>query len=189
VPPVARTEWPNAPALRCLRAGPATGANVTQYRIQVRPVAGLTQRPSGRGGCCYRANGTVRASGAPDGRRPRLRSPCLEARRGGDSGEDTTAGMPGKAPSGPRAASGAGRRHGPSVGPRGGSAAKLRAFVSRPPASSPVRATASPTRIWRCLACQRLRGFPLEPLLPPRPLFVAAMFALPVVGDSRWKAH
>jgi hypothetical protein len=31
--------------------------------------------------------------------------------------------------------------------------------------------------------------FPLEPLLPPRPLFVAARFALPVVGGSRWKAH
>jgi hypothetical protein len=32
-------------------------------------------------------------------------------------------------------------------------------------------------------------GFPLKPLLPPRPLCVAAMFALPVVGDSRWKVH
>jgi hypothetical protein len=32
--PLTWTEWPTAPALRCLRAGPATGANMTQYRIQ-----------------------------------------------------------------------------------------------------------------------------------------------------------
>jgi CRISPR-associated protein Csh2 len=35
------------------------------------------------GGCCYRASRTSQASSAPAGRRPRLRSPCLVARRGG----------------------------------------------------------------------------------------------------------
>src|SRR5262249_30543236 len=41
--------------------------------------AGLARSCLGRGGCCYRASSTSRASSAPDGRRTTLRSPCLEA--------------------------------------------------------------------------------------------------------------
>src|SRR5262249_19025950 len=64
------------------------------------------------------------------------------AARGDDTGKDTKAGMPRKAPSGPRAASRAGRRPRAFRRPQRGSAAKLRAFTGRPPASSQARAKA-----------------------------------------------
>jgi hypothetical protein len=63
------------------------------------------------------------------GEQPQLRSPCPKARRDGDTGKDTTAGMPVKAPSGPRTASGAGSRPRAFRRPQRGAAAQLRAFA------------------------------------------------------------
>jgi hypothetical protein len=100
----------------------------------------MTQRSSERDGCSGRARRTSQASGAPDGRWPRLRSPCLEAveeGRGGDTGEDTRAGMPRKAPSGPGAASRAGEETRAFRRPQRGSAGKLWAFTIFSPLAPP----------------------------------------------------
>jgi hypothetical protein len=107
----------------------------------------MTQRSSGRGGCSGYPNDAVRASRTSHDRRATLRSPCPNARRGGDSGKDTRAGLPRKAPSSPGAASRAGSRPRACRRPQRGSAAQLRVFAGQPLRQSASKAARAPAGI------------------------------------------
>jgi len=101
---------------------------VTQNLLRVPLATGPTQRCPGRGGCLVTS--TVRARPAvhltADDRRFGHRVLMfVAATHGRDTGVDTKAGLPRKAPSSPRAASWAGRRPRACRRPQRGSAGKL----------------------------------------------------------------